>query len=118
MKRVIPSVQPSLRVDYVATIEALARVGLTVEQIRALGFPIDSRDDLTAAWARGRADGVRLIANRLFQDALNGDRAAIRLYLQSVGGPQWSAPLLDTAGGQPLTLAAMREMFAKEIEGE
>jgi hypothetical protein len=98
------------------TVEELAMRGLIYAQILSLGFP--DRDDLRQAVERGQTQGTLNVATALYHKAVNGDLRACEIYLRARGGAHWTASLVDVAGGPPLTLAAMREMFAKEIEAD
>jgi hypothetical protein len=46
----------------------------------------DASDEVAAALAQGRSIGVRRVANKLFEDALEGNTRAQMFYLKAVGG--------------------------------
>jgi hypothetical protein len=117
MKRIQPTIEPSLQVDYCRTVVSLSERGLSRQQVMDLGFPLSSRDDLEEAYKRGQAQGVLNVTSRLYANAMAGNQQAARLYLQARGGDAWSG-LPQLAAGQPITLAAMRVAFSKEIEAD
>ena len=118
MRRPKAEIQPAVvEVDYVRTIEQLAERGLSLELIVDLGFPVQ-RDDLRQAYKRGVATGVLNVSTRLYQDALSGNTRAAQLYLQAKAGPEWRSGTELSDLKQPITLAALRDAFAAEIDDD
>lgn len=46
----------------------------------------DASEEVAAALAQGRSIGIRRVANKLFEDALEGNTRAQMFYLKAVGG--------------------------------
>ena len=119
MKRIKPEIAPpTVEVDYCETVATLAERGLNLEQIAALGFPVLQRDDLRQAYRRGVAQGVLSVTSRLYSDACAGNTRAAQLYLQAKAGPEWRSGTELSDLKQPITLAALRDAFAAEIEAD
>ena len=58
------------------------------------------------------------VSTRLYQDALSGNTRAAQLYLQAKAGPEWRSGTELSDLKQPITLAALRDAFAAEIDDE
>jgi|GEM_PF-2299461 len=79
-----------------SNIEAMAAKGLTVEQIvESLGCATSTfyenrkkYPEIEESFKKGRAGGIKDIANALFEKAIAGDTVAMIFYLKSRGG--WS----------------------------
>jgi hypothetical protein len=66
---------------------------------------------------RGKAKGIRIVASALFENCVGGNAAAQIFFLKAHAG--WAEKLEVTGkDGSPITLAAMREAFATEIEAK
>jgi hypothetical protein len=101
--------QPAPQIDFTKTVESLPERGLSISQIRDLGFPVQ-RDDLQAAYRRGCAIGVLNVATRLYQEALAaGSTRAQQLYLQARGGPEWRPDADLPSVDQPLNLMQLQK---------
>lgn len=74
-------------------IEALASRGLTIEQVAAnlnitrqtLHARFRENSEFEEAYHRGKAKGVRVIANALYEQAKNGNLTAMIFYLKCNG---------------------------------
>jgi transcriptional regulator with XRE-family HTH domain len=105
-------------------VEELAAKGLTQEQIaKVLGMHWSTLIEKKRAFPkfseaieRGKARGTHAMANALYDAGMNGNVSAMTFYLDRRGGWKQTVELTGKDGG-PITLAAMREAFAAEIEG-
>jgi hypothetical protein len=107
-----------------SVVEELAARGLTLDQIaihlgckRATLFEHKRHySDFSDAIERGKAKGIGKVANVVYDAAINGSIPAATFFLDRRGGWKQTVELTGKDGG-PITLAAMREAFAAEIEG-
>jgi hypothetical protein len=107
--------EPAPEVDYTRTIEELAMRGTSISECSDLGFPM-TRPELRQAHARGKALGVSNVAGVVYQRAMMGDLKAAGMYLEAQGGPAWRDGEPELIEGGKMTLMALRQAFAKEIE--